>query len=199
MPSPLVGPSADPPDPLAEERELVARAKADLAEFRVLYERYFDKIYNYCYYRTFDRTVTEDLVGRIFMKAVEAFPRYEWKGLPFGAWLFRIAANQLKNHYRDRKPLVDIEQLSPAEASVQMTVDEDLTARQRGDAVAAALAALGDKCREALVLRFYEELAYRDIAARLRQTEAACKMRVKRCLETMRTNLAIDWPDLADS
>ena len=197
MPQNLSDPTPDPAAELNREKALVERAHADLSEFKALYERYFDRIYNYCYYRTFDREIAEDLAGKIFMKAVEAFPRYEWKGLPFGAWLFRIAANQLKNHYRDTKVVVDIEQIAPADAAVDMPVLEHLEVEQEQQVVTRALLALGEKCREAIVLRFYEELAYQEIAARLRKSEAACKMQVKRCLETMKSDLLRALPDFA--
>ena len=76
-----------------DEVELVARAKTDAAAFGVLYERYVGKIYNYIYYRTGDRHEAEDLTARTFQRAMAHVGRYDERGLPFSAWLYRIAHN----------------------------------------------------------------------------------------------------------
>ena len=87
---------------IADDAELVARAKADAEAFGALYERYVKKIYNYVYYRTGDPHEAEDLTARVFQRAMVSLDRYTSRGLPFSAWLYRIAHNLVANWHRDR-------------------------------------------------------------------------------------------------
>ncbi|MCZ7667598.1 MAG: sigma-70 family RNA polymerase sigma factor [Chloroflexi bacterium] len=98
-----------------EESALIERAKTDSEAFGLLYERYYGRIYNYVYYRTGNVDDAQDLTARIFERAMNHIGRYEDKGLPFSAWLYRIAHNLVANFHRDRSrhrliALDDIEQ-----------------------------------------------------------------------------------------
>ncbi len=84
---------------LNEEQQLVEDAKTDSASFAKLYDLYFPKIYSYVAAKIRDKDDVEDIVSETFMKALEALPRYENRGFPFGAWLFTIARNNLNNYY----------------------------------------------------------------------------------------------------
>src|SRR4030042_6783938 len=85
-----------------EEEELIRKAKYERQAFGVLYERYLQKIYTYLYYRTGNHADAEDLTSKVFHKAYVHLPGYESLGLPFSAWLYRIAHNILANWYRDQ-------------------------------------------------------------------------------------------------
>src|SRR5512136_1698084 len=95
-----------------DEVELVRRAKTDPAAFGVLYERYVGKIYNYVYYRTGDYHEAEDLTARTFQRAMTHIAHYHERGVPFSAWLYRIAHNLVANWHRDRsrRPVVPLEE-----------------------------------------------------------------------------------------
>ncbi len=87
-----------------EERELVERAKEEDPEaFGVLYKRYVRKIYRYIWYRIGNHQDTEDLTAKVFYKALANIDRYEQRGKPFSAWLYRIAHNLVANWFRDRE------------------------------------------------------------------------------------------------
>ena len=88
------------------ERELVARAKEDPSAFGALYDAYVDKIYNYVYHRVGNHHDSEDLTSRTFYRALNNIHRYTDRGLPFSAWLYRIAHNLVANWHRDRSRLV---------------------------------------------------------------------------------------------
>ena len=77
--------------------ELAERAKIESDAFGVLYDRHVKRIYNYVYYRIGRSQEAEDLTERVFMQALENLPRYEFRGAPFSAWLFRIAHNLVAN------------------------------------------------------------------------------------------------------
>src|SRR5450756_360966 len=81
--------------------DLVARVKQDPAAFGLLYERYITKIYNYVYYRTGNHHDAEDLTSRVFYRALMHVEDYTDRGVPFSAWLYRIAHNLVANWHRD--------------------------------------------------------------------------------------------------
>ena len=93
------------------ERELVARAKEDPSAFGALYDAYVDKIYNYVYHRVGNHHDSEDLTSRTFYRALNNIHRYTDRGLPFSAWLYRIAHNLVANWHRDqgRHPVVSLD------------------------------------------------------------------------------------------
>jgi RNA polymerase sigma-70 factor (ECF subfamily) len=97
--------------PGEEEARLIQRAKRNSRIFGEVYERYVRRIYTYIYYRTGNHEDAEDLTSRVFQKAYVHLPRYENQGLPFSAWLYRIAHNIVANWYRDqsRKKVVGLD------------------------------------------------------------------------------------------
>jgi len=94
-----------------EELSLVARAGSDADAFGVLYERHVRRIYNYIFYRTGNHHDAEDLTARVFQRALRHVGKFEDKGVPFSAWLYRIAHNLVANWHRDRsrRPTVPLE------------------------------------------------------------------------------------------
>ena len=78
---------------LAAERQMVEAAQQDLHRFADLYEKYFCLVYAYTARRVPNRATAEDLTSEVFQKALEYLPKFVWRGVPFGAWLLRIAAN----------------------------------------------------------------------------------------------------------
>ena len=75
------------------DEALVARAKRDRQAFSGLYDRYVEQVYHFAYRRVKDHAVAEEITARVFHRALEQLPRFEWRGIPFGAWLIRISAN----------------------------------------------------------------------------------------------------------
>ena len=93
---------------------LIERAKTDKDAFGQLYELYYTRIYNYVYYRTGNVEDAEDLTARIFERAMQHIGRYQNQGVPFSAWLYRIAHNLVANWHRDnsRRKIISIEDIS---------------------------------------------------------------------------------------
>ena len=91
-----------------DEIKLINSAKNDPAAFGQLYEKYVERIYNYIYYRTGNNRDAEDLTARVFFKALKNIGTYRHLGLPFSAWLYRIAHNLVANYHRDRARLKEI-------------------------------------------------------------------------------------------
>src|SRR5580692_1899867 len=83
-----------------EEQQIVEEAQRDPARFADLYDRHFDRVYAFVARRVRDRHVAEDLTSEVFHHALAHLPRFEWRGAPFGAWLMRIAANAIADHWK---------------------------------------------------------------------------------------------------
>ena len=84
-----------------DERRLIEAAQADPARFVDVYERYVDRIYAFVSRRTGSRAVAEDITSQVFEQALGTIGRFEWRGVPLSAWLFRIASNALADHWRE--------------------------------------------------------------------------------------------------
>ena len=101
---------------LSEDEAIVRAAAGDTEAFTFLYERFVNRIYNYIYYRTGNPHEAEDLTSRVFYRALDHISRYNNRGFPFSAWLYRIAHNLVANWHRDNSrrkevPLEDYTQL----------------------------------------------------------------------------------------
>src|SRR6187549_4027507 len=82
-----------------QEREQIEAAKRDPAQFESLYEANFYRVYAYLARRTGRRELAEDLTQEVFRDALLNLPKFEWRGAPFSAWLLRLAANAVADHY----------------------------------------------------------------------------------------------------
>ena len=91
------------PVTIDEENKLVRSAQENLESFEALYHLYLPKVYGFVVPKVHSRSLAEDLVGEIFLKILDALPRYRFQGFPFGAWVFRIARNHLRDHYAKAK------------------------------------------------------------------------------------------------
>jgi len=168
----------------AEERLLVEAAQKDPSRFGELYENNFERVYAFIARRVRDRDVVEDLTSDVFHKALTNLGRFEWRGVPFAAWLFRIAANVIVDRSsRAAKELSSID--DPAEPPSN-TGPEEIENR-------AQLFRLVDRLpagqRRAIVMRFAEQKSIREIAHELERTEGAVKQLQFRGLQTLRAKV----------
>jgi len=161
---------------------LVERAKQDPEAFGLLYERYVAQIYRYLYYRTGNPQDAEDLTARTFYRALEHLPRYQERGLPFAAWLYRIAHNIVVNWQRDRRrrPVVALEHvvIHAAEGDPQETIEE---AEERERLLQAFYALPSDR-QELLILKFVEGMTNAQIGTIMGRSEGAIKSLYHRTL-----------------
>src|SRR5579862_6207816 len=97
------------PQQLEIERKLVEAARSSPVAFGALYERYVDAIYSYALHRVGDTTVAEDIVSETFHRALENIQSFEWRGVAFSAWLYRIASNVIAARFR-REPVTSGEE-----------------------------------------------------------------------------------------
>lgn len=177
---------------LEDEKKLVEAAKTDTESFARLYDLYFPRIYAFVLSKTNNQEAAEDLVSDIFMKVVKALPRFEWRDVPFAAWLFRIARNRLNDYYREfaKHNTSDIENVK--ESHFQ---DENLSPKTQAsqnelsDAVKALLSQLPEREASALRLKFFVGLSNKEIASTLGITESNVGVIIFRSLKTLKPDL----------
>ena len=165
--------------------EAVRAAQADRAAFAVLYRRYLDPIYGYCFYLLGDHHDAEDATERTFLAALAAIDRFTDEGASFRAWLFRIAHNQLANALRGRhRRRTDALDAVPEPAGGE---DPASAADRADDArrVRRALRTLPDDRRQVLVLRFVDGLTAREIGEVLGRSEGAVRVLQHRALREL--------------
>lgn len=150
-----------------EEQQLVAEAKENVEKFEELYEIYFPKVYGFVAGKINDRDMAEDLVSEIFIKILEGLPRYRYKGAPFGAWVFMIVKNHLKDYYTKAK-----KRSAGNMEDVEWIKDEDLDRNPAKKAERENLKQNLIKCfsvlskteEEVVRLKYFAELSNQEIA-----------------------------------
>jgi len=170
---------------------LVKRAKQDPKEFGAIYERHVQKIYNYVYYRTGNEHDAEDLTARVFIRAMNHIPAYKHRGLPFSAWLYRIAHNLVANWHRDgqRRPTVPLDSHVSAD-TLQDQPEKVTESNEQTAQLLQAIRTLPEDRQELLILKFVERLTNAEIARIMRRTEGAVKSLYHRTLITLRKDLS---------
>ena len=175
----------------ADEATLVARAKAlDDSVWETLFHDHYDQIRTYLRYRVGDPSAAEDLASQAFLEAVAGIGRYEYRGIPIRAWLFRIARN-LSNDYVRRERARPSVAFTPQEApSPTRALEHDLEVRQLN----AALEHVTDEQRQVLVLRFLLELSVAETARVMAKSQGAIKTLQHRALAAARRALSASDP-----
>ena len=172
---------------LADERLLVEAAQRDPGRFAVLYEQNFDRVYAYVARRARDRSDAEDITAEVFHQALVNIGRFQWRGIPFAAWLLRIAANTLADRWQSsaRNPELQLE--TPAEESGLEPVMEAVAERRA--MLSQLVNRLSEDQRLVIVRRFVEQRSIREISQELGKTEGAIKQLQFRAMETLRNNM----------
>ncbi|MGH8065350.1 MAG: RNA polymerase sigma factor [Candidatus Entotheonellia bacterium] len=179
--------------PLTESDEaLVARAKRDRDAFGYLYDRYVDQVYQFTYRRVKNHPIAEDITARVFYRALEQLPRFEWRGIPFGGWLIRIAANLIHDHNGYAQRHISLGDWIGERAdmvSADPLVEEQYAARQAASVLWQAVSTLPIVEQQVLVYRFAREMSIREIATTMGRTEGAVKQLLFRAVKRLRQRL----------
>jgi len=184
-------------DDAAIDRLVKEARDGDAWAFGLLFDHYHLPVYRYIASRVHRPSDAEDLTQLVFVKALEALPRYEARGIPFGGWLFRLARNTVIDHVRTRHEHADLD-AARGQIGREAGPDEVTVARQELDEVAEALAELTDDQREALALRFFAGLSAREAAAVMGRQEGTIRGLQFRAIATLRRRLGIELTGTAD-
>jgi RNA polymerase sigma-70 factor, ECF subfamily len=162
-----------------EERLLIEAAQKDPRRFAELYEQNFERVYAFIARRVRDRHVAEDVTAEVFHHALANLSKFEWRGVPFAVWLFRIAANATADHLKR----LSREHLDSASGDLDQSHWPDIENRIL---LFRLINDLPDDQRTVILKRFVEERSIRDIAEDLQRSEGAVKQLQFRALENLR-------------
>jgi len=172
------------------DAELVEKAKTSQEAFGALYERYITKIYNYIYYRTSNVHDAEDLTAKVFTRAMSHIENYVDQGVPFQAWLYRIAHNLVANWHRDnkRRKIISLDDYvaTSLRSDSPDRVAEDNDEKER---MLDAIKQLPEERQQLLVLKFVERLSNAEIGEIMDRTEGAIKSLYHRTLLSLRDEI----------
>ena len=167
-----------------EERLLVEAAQRDPSRFGDLYDSNFDRVYAYVSRRLPGREAAEDVTSEVFHQALANLRQFEWRGVPFAAWLLRIAANAITDHWRKvsrEQPLGEGE--GPESYPVNPGNIEEV---ERRAILFRLVGTLPADQRRVIEMRFAEEKGIREIAQELKRTEGAIKQLQFRGIQSLR-------------
>lgn len=171
-----------------EEWEEIKAAQRDPVLFRPLYDRYFESIYRFVFRRTADEELTGDLCSQVFLKAMQKLHTYQYKGVPFSSWLFRIAANEVAQYYRQNKKsrVVSADESDFTDMKDEMDDQKDEAHLEN---LIKVLDTLKDTDLQLIEMRFFEQRPFKEIAEILDMTESNAKVKTYRILERLKTKL----------
>jgi RNA polymerase sigma-70 factor (ECF subfamily) len=170
-----------------DDMELVREAASDPEAFGELYERHVRRIYNYIYYRTGNHHDAEDLTARVFQRAMRHVGSYEDQGVPFSAWLYRIAHNLMANWHRDRsrRPVIPLEDHVAVSKESNQPETEAIAEEERRKLLAIVRRLAPDR-QQLLILKFVDRLSNAEIGEIMGRTEGAIKSLYHRTLIALR-------------
>lgn len=172
-----------------DERTLVRRAVArDRDAFGALYDRHVVRVYRHIYYMVGNPTEAEDLTAQAFLQAWRAVDRYQMRGAPFTSWLLRIAHNLGVSYLRSRRESAQLPE-TLVDHTRQRNPEEVLDQKMEGERVRQAILKLRDEQRQVIMLRFVEDLDYREVAEILGKSVAAVRVIQHRALNALRKQM----------
>lgn len=168
-----------------DELLLIEAAQKNPARFGDIYERYFDRVYAYVARRVGNRDAAQDLTADVFHRALANIGKYESRGVPFAAWLFRIAANAIADKWKHAAK----ESGSPSTEEIEAGKSDCDAAEHRAQLFQSVRTLPTDQ-RRVIQMRFAEEKSIRDIAQALRKTEGAIKQLQFRAIQNLRDRMS---------
>ena len=172
-----------------EERALVERAtRRDEGAFGDLYDMHVSRVYRHVYYMVGNPAEAEDLTAQAFLQAWAAIERYQFRGAPFVSWVMRIAHNLGVSHLRSRKPGAELPE-TLVDQSREGNPEEVLQRQADGDRVREAILQLRDEHRRVIILRFVQDLDYREVAEIVGKSVPAVRVIQHRALNALRKQM----------
>ena len=171
------------------EKALVEKAKTDASAFGQLYDEYFKRIFGYTLRRTADFQRAQDITSEVFLKALKNIRSFQWRGVPFSAWLYRIASNEIaysykrNSHYHPSLIVSTVEDVcvdGSVLANVELeNLDEHLALQE-------CLVKLPLKYQEVIALRYFEDKNLAEIAQILGKSENTVKSLLYRGIDRLK-------------
>ncbi|HUG54007.1 MAG TPA: sigma-70 family RNA polymerase sigma factor [Vicinamibacteria bacterium] len=173
------------PEALAEERLMVEAAQRDPTRFADLYEANFERVYAYCVRRVRHRQEAEDVTAEVFHQALAGLPGFQWRGIPFAAWLFRIAAHIIAN----RAQRAAREREVPPPEAPPAPEGEPLDRMREEARLFRLVRELPADQRRVIEMRFAQEKSIREVATELGRSEGSVKQLQLRAVRSLRARM----------
>jgi len=178
---------------LDKEKQLVEKAKGAIDAFGSLYDLYYSNIFGYVLRRTANIRVAEDITSEVFFKALNNIAKFHWRGIPFSAWLYRIATNEIASYFRHgKKNQVRWEDIAESGVGSIPSVEEELLEaeaelkrHEQYIALHASIHRLDIKYQEVITLRFFENKQINEISEILGKKEGTIKSLLHRGLKNL--------------
>ncbi len=172
------------PQVVDDDQGLVCAAQQDPQAAGELYDKYYSEIFGYIYHCTLDGTATEDLTSNVFLAAFRHLGRYRWRQVPFRAWLYRIATNEVRMHYRRRRRdrAADLQRGNGVDELTEPPASDAPAVAEEFRLLHAALLGLKSKYRTVIILRYFEGKTIEEIAGITGQKEGTVKSQLHRGL-----------------
>jgi RNA polymerase sigma-70 factor (ECF subfamily) len=183
-------------DALKEEEDLVKRAQHSREAFAELYEIYYQRIFNYILKRVANVQLALDITSITFLKALDQIKKFRWRDIPFSAWLYRIASNEINDYYRrEGNRLISMEMLAEMSDTTDYAeeineAEEELNRHEEFLRLHEKLAELPQMYQEVIVLKYFEKKKIGDIVKILGKKEGTVKSLLHRGLEKLREKMA---------
>jgi RNA polymerase sigma-70 factor, ECF subfamily len=174
----------------SDDEVLKLASSGDQEAFGELYDRYIDKIYSYIYYRTGNKQDAEDIASKVFSRAMKHITNYQDRGVPFSAWLYRIAHNLVANWHRDnsRKQEVVLEDYNNLQSKSEYPESQVLRFEEEA-AILKLIQQLPEDRQQLILLKFVEHYSNTEIGVIMGKTEGAIKSLYHRTLTFLRDEI----------
>ena len=180
---------------LEQEKSLIEKAKGDSNAFGSLYDTYYSKVFGYVLRRTANVQIAEDITSEVFFKTLKNISKFRWQGIPFSAWLYRIANNETANYFKHGKNgLVRWEDISefysgslPSAEEELLEAEAEVKRHEQYLALHQNILKLDIKYQEVITLRFFENKQINEISTILGKREGTVKSLLHRGLEKLKT------------
>lgn len=171
------------------EEEIIKAAKEELRAFKPLYEKYHEQIFRFVYQRVTDKEAAYDITSQVFLKAMQNISKYQFRGLPFSSWLYRIARNTCHDAFKEEKATWALK--AKSEILDDLFERYDHVKDEQRVALLDLLSGLSESDLELVEMRFFEERSFKEIGEITGMTENNAKVKVYRIIERMKKRTKI--------
>jgi RNA polymerase sigma-70 factor (ECF subfamily) len=179
---------------IEHEQLLIAKAKAEPLAFGELYETYYSRIFGYVLRRTANLQLAQDITSEVFFKTLKGLSKFNWQGISFSSWLYRIAANEIANSYR--RSVKDYQYLQSVRTSPlsqeYISAEQELRKNEEYRNLQEGISRLPAKYQEVIALKYFEDKEIREIAEIMKKPEGTIKSLLHRGIEKLRIILSQD-------
>lgn len=174
---------------LSNEQALVEAAKINPKDFAVLYDTYYEQIFRYIFQRLDDKEQAFDTTQQVFLKALDNLFKYEYRGVPFSSWLYRIAFSEMNNLFRQQKAQRTVNIDSVSVYSIIEELQESKIEHYHDKIVSIISEQLEEDQLQLIEMRFFEKRSFKEIAEILNITENNAKVKTYRVLELLKKSI----------